>query len=394
MTGNARPTSTSSATATRSASRRARSCSRCSAIFVESSLGDKRQDTQTAVKFLDDQIKRYEEILLAAEDVSRISAQVPRRRGQGGAGFLRSDRRACARRSRRRASSCRSAEQSRDAYKRESPVSRRRSSRTRPTSASSARRPGDRRAYRGAEAGTRRHCGANTPTSIPTSLATQRLIEQLEEQRTAELEARRKAASGRGRRGQCRRSSNPVFQQLRISLADAEAMSRRCARSSRARSQYQRAEGAGAACAAGRGRICAAQPRLRHAEEDLRALLARRESAAMGKDVQDAGGAQFRVIDPPRVSPEPVAPRPMALLGCVRGARSRRPFRKLRGEPDHADVPRRTHAARNHQAADSRAWYRCCRATMRRQRRRNAWLFAGGLAACSPRSLRCSRLRC
>ena len=34
-------------------------------------------------------------------------------------------------------------------------------------------------------------------------------------------------------------------------------------------------------------------------------LLSRRESAAMGKDIQDTGGARFRVIDPPRVSPEP-----------------------------------------------------------------------------------------
>ena len=34
-------------------------------------------------------------------------------------------------------------------------------------------------------------------------------------------------------------------------------------------------------------------------------LLARREAATMGVDVQDTGGTQFRVIDPPRVSPQP-----------------------------------------------------------------------------------------
>src|SRR5450631_469835 len=37
-------------------------------IFVESSLGDKRQDSRTAVKFLDDQIKRYLETLQASEN--------------------------------------------------------------------------------------------------------------------------------------------------------------------------------------------------------------------------------------------------------------------------------------------------------------------------------------
>jgi len=37
----------------------------------------------------------------------------------------------------------------------------------------------------------------------------------------------------------------------------------------------------------------------------------------MGKDVQDTSGAQFRVIDPPRVSPQPVAPNRLGLLGIA-----------------------------------------------------------------------------
>ena len=37
-------------------------------IFMESSLGDKTQDTQTSLKFLDDQIARYEQNLRTSED--------------------------------------------------------------------------------------------------------------------------------------------------------------------------------------------------------------------------------------------------------------------------------------------------------------------------------------
>ena len=70
-------------------------------------------------------------------------------------------------------------------------------------------------------------------------------------------------------------------------------------------------------------------------------LLARREAATMGVDVQDTGGTQFRVIDPPRVSPQPVPPTrssccSASLLLAALGRRARGEFRR---ERDHADVP-------------------------------------------------------
>jgi len=37
----------------------------------------------------------------------------------------------------------------------------------------------------------------------------------------------------------------------------------------------------------------------------------------MGVDVQETGGTQFRVIDPPRVSPQPVPPTRLSMLGIA-----------------------------------------------------------------------------
>jgi len=53
-------------------------------------------------------------------------------------------------------------------------------------------------------------------------VGTRRIIEQLEEQRRQELQVRAKGASTRTS-SDASLDRNPVFQQLRVSLADAEA---------------------------------------------------------------------------------------------------------------------------------------------------------------------------
>src|SRR4029453_1403969 len=108
---------------------------------------------------------------------------------------------------------------------------------------------------------------------------------------------------------------NPVFQQLRISLAEAEAT----LASSRAKlagyeGQYRALKAQAQLVPQVEAEFAQLNRGYDVQKKTYESLLARRESVAMGKDVQDTGGARFRVIDPPRVSPEPVAPRRIWLL--------------------------------------------------------------------------------
>jgi hypothetical protein len=151
----------------------------------------------------------------------------------------------------------------------------------------------------------------------PDVASTKRLIEQLQDQKKEEVAARRKAASVKG--GQIAPvDRNPVFQQLRISLAEAEAnVASARAKVAAYENQYRNLRSQAQLVPQVEAEFAQLNRDYDVQKKTYEALLARRESAAMGKDVQDTGGASFRVIDPPRVSPEPVAPRRVALLGVA-----------------------------------------------------------------------------
>jgi polysaccharide chain length determinant protein (PEP-CTERM system associated) len=351
------------------------------AIFVESSLGDKRQDTQSAVKFLDDQIKRYEETLQAAEnkikDFRLKYMGVSTRDGQDY--FARMSKIAADIESAKL--ELQSAEQARDAYKAqiagETPVFL--PDTPAETAAADAAPEIDARIgalRRDLDGLLRKYTDEH-----PDVVATKRLIQQLEEQRRTELDARHKAVLAAGPRGRMPVDQNPVMQQMRISLGDAEA----AVASARAKlgglqGQYQQLKSQAQLVPQIEAEFTALNRDYDVQKKTYESLLARRESAAMGKDVQDTGGAQFRVIDPPRVSPQPVSPNRLALLGIVFALAS---VAGLFASFLASQMLPTFHDARTLREVAKRPILGMVSMlpsdSLQRTRRRRAWLFAGGL---------------
>ena len=285
-------------------------------IFVESSLGDKRQDTQAAVKFLDEQIKHYQENLQATEnkikDFRLKYLSVSNRGGQDY--FARMSMLSASIDSARL--ELQSAQQARDAYKQqiagETPIF---IPQTQNDDNQAVPDVDARIATLKQELDTllRRYTEQH-----PDVVGTRRLIAQLEEQRKTELAARRKAAANAPQPSASSLDQNPVVQQMRISLGDAEA----AVASARAKlagleAQYEQLKSQAQLVPQVEADFTQLNRDYDVQKKTYDNLLARREAASMGRDVQDTGGAQFRIIDPPRVSPQPVAPNRLALLGIV-----------------------------------------------------------------------------
>ncbi|MFO1412775.1 MAG: XrtA system polysaccharide chain length determinant [Burkholderiales bacterium] len=284
-------------------------------IFVESSLGDKRQDSRAAVRFVDEQIKQYEETLKAAEGrLKEFRLKYLGVAGQGGPDYFArlsklTDEIADAKRE------LRAAEESRDAYKRElageTPVLLPEA----PSAPSAIAVPAV-----DARLATLRQELDNLTRRFtdehPDVIQTKRNIELLEEQKRQEIAAIKKATAGKPGEGNVDR--NPVYQQIKVNLADTEAtVASLRAKLASYQAQYDQLRNAARLVPQVEAEYTQLNRDYEIQKKVYETLLARKQSASIGEGVQDFGGTQFRVIDPPRVAPEPVPPTRSALLGIA-----------------------------------------------------------------------------
>ena len=287
-------------------------------IFVASSVGDERQDSRGALKFLDEQISHYEQSLQLAEsrlkDFRLKYLGVPGQSGQAGQDYF-------GRMSKlgdditNTKLELRSAVEARESYKRDL-AGQAPTMPSRPGSTLGA--PGSEIDARIASQKTKLDELLRTYTDQhPDVVGTRRVIAELEEQRRGERQAR-EAASAKSGKPTEPAESNPVYEKMRVALADAEA---KVAGLQGRLSAYE-AEYAQLKIQARLVPQVEAELAQLNRDYDIQKktygdLLARREAATMGVKVQDTEGAPFRVVDPPRVSQKPVQPTRLVMLGIA-----------------------------------------------------------------------------
>ena len=266
-------------------------------IFMEGPTGDKRMDSDSARDFIDEQLKGYGEKLVAAEHAvtefkRRHQGLMP---GEGRGYYARlSDARIALRQA---TLALREAENSRDAIKRQlagdkigaySELDAR-------IRALEQKLDGLRLIY------TEQH---------PDIVAIVRIIAQLKEQKAAEDKMEKPPSAAR---------QGPVYQQLTVALASAEAnVAAMRARVTEYDFRYNELQ----AVADALPQIEAEHAQLTRDYEVIKSrydkLLERRESAQISGDVEASNAVMgFRVIDPPRVPKTPSAPNRPRLMSLV-----------------------------------------------------------------------------
>lgn len=288
-------------------------------IFVESSLGDKRSDTDSARKFIDEQIRIYQKKLEDAENhlkefkLQHIDMQLDSGKGSGERiGELNVQLNQAR-------LELREAENGRDAIKRqlvgEEPVLLPDT----PGTESSVSIPD----IDGRIDAQKRNLDAmlqRFTEQHPDVVGARRVIKDLEEQKRQEIAARKKAAAANPVVASL--NSNPAYQQMKVSLTEAEAtVASLRARVAEYEARYARAIGKVRMMPQVEAEYAQLNRDYDILKKNYDSLVQRRESASISEGMTAVSGvADFRLIDPPRTSQTPVAPNRLVFLSLALAA--------------------------------------------------------------------------
>lgn len=292
-------------------------------IFVESSLGDKRKDSDTAKKFIDDQIKAYEKKLEDAEarlkdfKLRNIEAQTADGRGVTGQMSDAGTRLAQAQLELREVSNAR------DALKRQilgnvgTNIKGAEDTAAVSTPEIDGRIEAQKRGLDGLlQRYTEQHPDVLGARRVLKELDEQKRqrVKELEEQRRQQAVALREAAVANP--GVLLSDGSPASQELKRALAIADAnVATLSTRVAEYQSRMARIKESLKTMPTLEKEFVQLNRDYEIHKKNYDGLVTRRESAAMTGELEAASGvADFRLIDPPRVSPKPVAPNRMLLL--------------------------------------------------------------------------------
>ncbi|HLU76547.1 MAG TPA: XrtA system polysaccharide chain length determinant [Burkholderiales bacterium] len=349
-------------------------------MFVESGIGDKRKGSDTARRFIDDQIAVYEGKLREAENrVKEFKLKHMGMMGGDGNQYYEQMQRLNEELARVNLE-LRAAEQVRDSYR--SQLAGEEAVYMPDGTALVARGPMseiDMRIEaqkRSLDDLLRRFTEAH-----PDVQYTRRMIASLEAEKKERGTSDTAMSGNVGGMGPI--NTNPVFQQLKVALAESEAnVAALQARTQELASRVEKMRASAQMLPEVEAQYAALNRDYDVQRRNYTTLVQRRESATLSGEMDAAAGlADFRIIDPPSVSATPVAPNRLLMLPAVLfvalGAglffafvisqalptfHDARGLREVSGRPVLGTVSLLTNAAMN------------------RQRRRNIALFAGGLA--------------
>ncbi len=317
-------------------------------LFVEQNLGDKRKDSDQARRFIDEQIKVYEQKLVSAENALKDFKlkNLETMPGQRTDYFTRMNEMGGTLNQAKL--ELREAETARDAVKRQISAEP-------PTIAVYEPEPVAINPNTGAPVAqpaitadplleqrlvaTRKQLDdmrLRFTEEHPDVRGTKRIVEQLEEQRREQIEAQTIAltrARAVAQRAADAKSSapaaaqpagagtkpNPVYEQMRVSIAESEAqIAALRARVQEFESRVVRLQGLAAAVPKVEADFSQLNRDYDINRDNYQKLLARRESAQISGEMDATSGvAEFRVIEPPRVNPRAVWPNRPQLLGAA-----------------------------------------------------------------------------